>query len=59
MNGDDKHRETLERELRLTEAFKKAQGREPRTNDVIEAEGGRWVYGDGIGWWSIPDPTAT
>jgi hypothetical protein len=54
MNGDEKFRETLDREKRLTDAFSANNGRPPRMNDLIEAEGRRWQYGDGIGWWALP-----
>lgn len=55
MNGDENHRETLERERRLTAAFKQTTGRNPATNDTVDAEGGRWQYGEGIGWWLVND----
>jgi hypothetical protein len=54
MNGDEQFRETLEREKRLTKAFSDEHGRPPRPNDLVEGEGGRWLYGGGIGWWALP-----
>jgi hypothetical protein len=54
MNGDERHKETLDREKRLTDAFTDNNKRPPRTRDIIEAEGRRWQYGQGIGWWAIP-----